>query len=235
MIHNYRTRGHRPKMRTTRAILIGVILTALMVPLAYSIFFIGPTMFIATNGGITTFAENFTATSLTYPDGLNRFTHIVWGGNFRGNFGVDADTGVNVTVTQIGRDQVTYTVTTAAPGAVHSYIYYYRNVATAKLRAPTEVTADGVVAPFTYAGGIANIMTTGSPVVVVASYMGGGGVTASLFDTVTVAIGLITLIVLVMIMHAVGKGDMTLSTAWRTILLVLIIAAVAMLTRSWGY
>ena len=206
-----------------------------MVPLVCAITFIGAINYIGPHGGNTTFAQNFQATSLTYGTGLNQFTGMVWGGNLRGNLGVDADTGVNVTVTQVGRDQVTYTVTTAAPGAVVSYIYYYRNVATAKLRAPTEVTANGAAAPFTYAGGVASITTTGTPVTVVVTYMGGGGVTSQLYDTVSMAIALVTLLVLLMIVYAVGKGDVSLDAAWKLTLLALMIAAVAWLARGWGY
>jgi len=46
---------------------------------------------------------------------------------------------------------------------------------------------------------------------------------------------LITLLVLMMIVHATGKGDMSLDAAWKVTLLVVIIAAVAYLIRSWGY
>ena len=223
-------------MRSAKVILLGLTLAALMVPLVYAITFIGAINYVGPHGGNTTFSQNFTAYSLTYGTGLNQFTSIVWGGNLRGNFGIDADAGVNVTVTSIGRDQVTYTVTTLAPGDVDTYIYYYRNISGgAKLRAPTEVTANGAAAPFTYAGGIATITTVGSPVTVVASYMGGGEVAATLFDTVGVTIGLITLLVLTMIVYAAGKGDMSLGAAWKLALLAAMIAAVAWLIRGWGY
>ena len=222
-------------MKTSKPLLMALTLILLAIPLVYAITFIGATNFIATHGGNVTFAENFTATSLTYPNGLNRFTNIVWGGHQRGNLGVDVDAGANMTVTNVGRDQVNYNITTAAPGAIVSYIYYRRNVDTNPLSAPSLVTVDGVDTAFTYAGGIASITTTGSPRTVVAYYMGGGVVAAQLFDTAAVTIGLITLLVLLMVVHAVGVGDMSLDAAWKVTLLAAIIAAVAYLVRSWGY
>jgi len=206
-----------------------LMVAALAIPFVYAITFIGPTNFVATHGGHVTFAENFRATSLNYPDGLNRFTRIVWGGNNRGNLAVDVDAGANMTVTNVGSDRVNYVITTNAPGAIVSYIYYRRNVAITPLSEPSLVTVDGVPTAFAYAGGIASITTTGSPVTMVVYYMGGGGVTVQLFDTAAVAISLITLLVLLMVVHAVGKGDMSLDAAWKVTLLALIIAAIAYL------
>jgi len=212
-----------------------LVVAALAIPFVYAITFIGATNFVATHGGNVTFTQTFTATSLTYPDGLNRFTHIVWGGQHRGNLGVDVDAGANMTVTNVGRDQVNYGITTAAPGAIVSYIYYRRNVAITPLSAPSLVTVDGVPTAVTYAGGIASITTTGSPVTVVVYYMGGGGVTVQMFDTAAVAISLITFLVLLMVVRAVGKGDMSLDAAWKMTLLTVIIAAIAYIIRGWGY
>jgi len=222
-------------MKLGRPLILMLMVAALAIPFVYAITFIGATNFVATHGGNVTFTENFTATSLTYPDGLNRFTRIVWSGHNRGNLGVDVDAGANMTVTNVGRDQVNYGITTAAPGAIVSYIYYRRNVGITPLSAPSLVTVDGVPTAVTYTGGIASITTTGSPVTVVVYYMGGGGITVQLYDTASVAIGLITLLVLMMIVHATGKGDMSLDAAWKVTLLVVIIAAVAYLIRGWGY
>jgi len=219
-------------MKLSRPLLLTLAVAAALIPAVYAITFIGATNFVATHGGNVTFAETFTALSLTYPDGLNRFTHIVWNGQHRGNLGLDVDAGANMTVTNVGHDQVSYTIT-AAPGAIVSYIYYRRNVPTNPLSTPNSVTVDGVETAFTYAGGIASIPTTGTPRTVVVSYV--SGVTAQLYDTAAVAIGLITLLVLLMVVHAVGKGDMSLDAAWRTMLLAVIIAAVAYILRGLGY
>ena len=106
-------------MKATRVILLGVILAALMVPLAYAINFIGAVNFVASHGGNVTFAQNFQAYSLTYPDGLNRFSNMVWRGTNYGNLGFDVAAGANMTVTSITRNTVRYTVT----GATTTYVY----------------------------------------------------------------------------------------------------------------
>ena len=219
-------------MRLAKVLMLALCIVALALPVVHGIFFIGPTNFIATNGGITTFAQNFQATRLSYPDGLNRFTNIVWDGTLRGSLGVDADTGVNITVTALNRDQIRYTVTTLAPGPVDTYIYYYRNIQdTAKLRAPSEVTADGTAAPFTYADGVATITTTGSPVAVIVSY-GVGDVGAG--GTVNIMIQLLPLVALVVALEARGLdliGD-------KIMVMVMLIAAVGImvwLIQAYGF
>jgi hypothetical protein len=219
-------------MRAAKVILLGLTLAALMVPLVYAITFIGAINYVGPHGGNTTFSQNFTAYSLTYGTGLNQFTSMVWGGNLRGNFGVDADAGVNVTVTAIGRDQVTYTVTTLAPGNVDTYIYYYRNISGgAKLRAPTEVTANGAAAPFTYAGGVASITTTGSPVTVVATY-GVGDVGAG--DTLDILLQLLPLVALIVALEA-RRLDLIGNRIMVMVMLVAAVGFMVWLFHAYGY
>lgn len=164
-------------MKVSRVALIGLTLTALMVPLTSAIWFIGPTNFIATHGGIVRFSQNFQAYRLTYPDGLNRFTTLIWGTWTRGNVGFDADTGVNMTVTLVGAYRITYTVETAAPGAVNTYVYYQRSGPGSAFATPT---VTGGVGTYNAGTHILTVATTGSPVAVTVTYGADFGGTAGI-------------------------------------------------------
>jgi len=215
-------------VRTARAALPILALAALMVPFVYAIFFIGPVNYVATHGGNVTFAENFTATSLTYPDGLNRFTAMTWGGAMMGNLGFDVAAGGNMTVTAVTPNSVTYTITTALPGNLNSYLYYWRNAGHA-ITEPLSVTGG----TYTYAGGIATIVTTGSPVTVVVSY--GTPVAPMIFDAAAVLIALIPFLVLAAVIGDAKNGELGPGTLTKVVLIVIILAAFAYIIQGWGY
>ena len=128
-------------MKSSRLLLVVVALAALVIPLVHAITFIGAINYVGANGGNVTFAQNFTAYSLTYVDGLNFFTNIVWIGRNCGNMGFDAGGGVNMSVTNITPNQVVYTVAYAvvndtfvsrigagAPTSVTGGVYVYNAV-----------------------------------------------------------------------------------------------------------
>lgn len=215
-------------MKATRVILLGVTLAALMVPLAYAIFFIGPVNYVASHGGNVTFAQNFQATSLTYPDGLSRFTSMIWGGTMLGNLGFDVGAGANMTVTAITANSVTYTITTLLPGNRNSYLYYWRSSGHA-ITEPLSVTGG----TYTYAGGIATVTTLGSPVVVVVSY--GTPIAPMILDAASVLIALIPFLVLAAVINDARNGDLGPGTLTKIVLIVLILAAFAWIIQGWGY
>ena len=219
-------------MSRARVLLIAVCLAALMVPFAYAINFIGPINYVASHGGNVTFAQNFQATSLTYPGGLNRFTNLVWGGTLRGNLGFDAAATANMTVTQIGQNTVAYTVTTLAPGAVHTYLYYDM-AGTPRPSRPTSVTGG----TYTYddATRIATITTTGSPVAVVVAYSFGGVVTTEFFSTITMLIWLIPFIAGIVIWDDRSKGELGKNTLVKVGLVVFVLVILIGMLYAMGY
>jgi len=146
-----------------------------MVPLALCGWYLGPSNYIATHGGIVRFSQDFQAYGLTYPDGLNRFTTLIWGAWTRGTVGFDAAAGVNMTVTLVGASRITYTVETAAPGAVNTYVYYQRSGPGSAFATPT---VTGGVGTYNAGTHLLTVATTGSPVAVTVTYGADFGVTA---------------------------------------------------------
>src|SRR4030042_3902991 len=214
-------------MRAAKVILIGVTLAALMVPLVHAITFIGPINYVASHGGNVTFAQNFQAVSLTYPDGLSRFTTMVWGGVLQGNLGFDVGAGANMMVTSITTNSVTYTVTTALPN-VNSYVYYWRSTGSA-ITEPITVTGG----TYTYAAGIATVTTVGSPAVVTLTY--GTAVAPMIIDAATILIMLIPLLVLAGGGSDARSGDLGPGTLTKIVLLGLVLAAFAWIIQGGGY
>lgn len=221
-------------MKAARLVLVAGCLAALMVPLVYAIWFIGPTNFIATHGGNVTFAQNFQASSLTYPDGLNRFTNMIWNGQNLGTLGFDVDAGANMTVTAITRDTVTYTIITALPGNIVSYLYYWRNVNMAPhLSEPTAVTGGTHVydAPL----GMVNVTTTGSPRTIVVTYGYGMGASENIIEGADVLIMLIPFLTLAAVIGDARGGELGPGTLTKIVLIVVALSAFAWIIRGWGY
>jgi len=205
----------------------------LFLPSAYAISFIGPINFIGTRGGIINFDSNFQASIYNDVYNLNYFSNLAWGGTIWGHIGFDADTGVNMTVLEITRDTVTYNVTTALPGNVNTYLYYYRAQVSVypSLSEPSEINGGS----YSYAGGIANITTSGSPVIVTVIYGSGSGVSTNIIQAQDVLIALMPFTVLVMIISDVQNGVLGKNTAWKSITLVAALGALSFMIRGWGY
>jgi len=198
----------------------------------YAISFIGSINYIATHGGIVQFSQTFQADRLTYANGLNHFAYLVWGGDLRGNVGFDADTNVNLTVTGITRDVVSYTITTALPGDVQTYLYYYRHVSVSpSLSEPVEVSGGS----YTYAGGVTTITTSGSPVDVSVTYGAGSGVSSSFVQAQSMLIALMSFMVLVTAISDISKGTFGMGTVWKSVMLIAILGALSVMFRGWGY
>lgn len=212
-----------------------LIITALLLPLANGISFIGAINYIGPHGGIVTFNQNFQAASLTYTHGINYFTSMVWGPRLQGNLGFDADTNVNVTVTGITRDRISYTVTTAAPGNVNTYVYYYRNVGTTRLSEPDTVTVGGVAGTYTYTAGLLNVNSTGASVNVVLEW-DDASVVPSLTADAGSLIGVFTLVTIVSVMMYIGgaKAGIDQELLMQIILVIAFLMLVGSLATGWG-
>jgi len=184
-------------MKFSKVFLITIFASILFLPSVYAISFIGPIEFIGTRGGIITFDANFQASRYNDAYNLNFFSNLVWGGTIWGHIGFDADIGVNMTILEITRDTVTYNVTTGLPGNVNTYLYYYRSQVSLypSLSEPTEVTGG----TYTYAGGVANVTTSGSSVIVAVTYGSGSGVSSNFIEAQDVLIALIPFFVLITI------------------------------------
>jgi len=218
-------------MRLAKVAMLGMTLTALMVPLVYAAWFIGPTNYRAAaplNGNVT-FAQNFQASASRPYLGLFYFTNFNWLDNLRGNIGFAAVAGVNMTVTAVGKDTIQYTVTTAAPGPVNTYLYYRRNVPMNPMSPPTAVTGG----TFTHAGSVTTVTTTGSPVLVTVTY--GASVAPLIFNASAVLIGLMPFLVLAAVIGDAHSGDLGPGTLTKVVLIVIVLSAFAWIISGWGY
>jgi len=154
--------------------LILVMLLLMFAPHVYAVTFEGPINFVGSHGGNVRFGSTFTATQFAWVNGLNRFESLAWGGSTRGALWFDCDPTVNMTVTQINKKQVAYTVYTGAAGDVTSYVYYLQT-SSGGVTAPTSITANGNPATYSHSAttGITSVTTNGSPVNVLVSYLPG--------------------------------------------------------------
>lgn len=220
-------------MKFSKVFLITIFASILFLPSVYAISFIGPIEFIGTRGGVITFDSNFQASRYNDAYNLNFFSNLVWGGTIWGHIGFDADTGVNMTVLEVTRDTVTYNVTTGLPGNVNTYLYYYRSQVSLypSLSGPTEVSG----ASYTYVGGIANVTTSGSPVIVTVTYGIRSGVSTEFVQAQNILIALMPFSVLIMIISDVQNGVFGRDTLWKSTTLIAILGALAYIVRGWGY
>jgi len=203
------------------------------IPMGYSIDFSAGIIFQGSGGGNVTFAQGFSATNVVL--GPNRFYNFIWDGNLRGTFGVDCDADVNVTVTQVNKKQVAYTVHTGAPGDVTSYIYYLQTKS-GGTTAPTSVTANGSPATYSFsaATGIVSVTTRGASVPVLVSYM--PGEQTNLYRKLVIYVKLATLIPLVVAIIYVWQvyqtgGFNTQTAATITGLVITMIVVVYMMAK----
>lgn len=215
-----------------KSLLVLIVFTSILLPMVYAVTFIGPVNYIATHGGIVHFSQTFTAQSLTYSKGLNFFTALFWGGTLRGNLGFDADSGVNLTVTSILSNRITYTVETLSGTPVQTYVHYRRSVGLYPASAPNEVTGG----TWTYNQGtqVITVTTSGSPVTVTIEYYG-ATVSPPLFDAANILVALLPLMIIAVVISDVKEGVFGMGTAGKSLLLIVVITVLAWIIRGWGY
>lgn len=220
-------------MLTRRAVLPVVFLCFLLVPTAYAFTIDGPINWVYENGGNIRYNITITTTEYTTWNTLSRFQQLRTGAPLLGNLAFNCQNGVNMTITSITDDTVTYLVETAAPGAVSTYLYYSRNIPTYPVRRPAEVA--GGTLNYNTNTGIATIRTTGASVPVTVTYT--YDVADIIIEQNMSLIQVLTLITIVSAFIYVGGAKSGLSNEYL-IRIVLIIAAfmmVAYLAQGWGF
>lgn len=93
-----------------------LLLLFLFTPITvHAVTYEGVINFVGSGGGNVTFGNTFTTYQLGPYNGLNQFTNLVWLGRNYNQLGFDAGAGVNMTITGITPNSLTYIVATAAP------------------------------------------------------------------------------------------------------------------------
>lgn len=114
--------------------------------------------FVSSTGGVVSFGSSFVASRFSWVNGLNSFNGLRWAGANRGILGFDAANGVNMSITQITKNTITYNVTTLNVGASTTRVRYGdkgRPTSTGALFISFDATTD-----------ITTIATTGNKTVV---------------------------------------------------------------------
>lgn len=213
-----------------QAIVILLIFT-LLIPIAEAITIDGPTNFVNSHGGNVIYDITPTTSQIDIVNTLISFSNLVLGGINRGTLGFDCVTGINMTITGITQNTVTYTVETALPGAVNSYVYYRRNVGMNQLTRPLTVTGG----TFTYAPGTGTttITTTGSPVTVIVTY--GLDVKTPTLDGSILIWALMPFLVLAIAIKDMQQGQLGVDTLYKIVFVGAAIAFMSWLFGTWGY
>ena len=218
-------------MKTKPRLFTLLILGLLLVPMVNAFTIDGPTNFENSHGGIVRYDITPTITQIGIVNTLIRFTNLRTGAVNLGNLGFDAATGVNMTITQINLNTVSYTVETALPGVVNTYIYYRRNLGTAQITRPVTVT--GGLFTYAPATGTATISTTGAAVNVVVTY--GMDVGSNLVDGSNLIWLLMPFLILVLAVKDYQAGSFGVDTLYKIIFTGMMIAFMSWLFNSWGY
>ena len=208
-----------------------LILSLLLVPIAQAITIDGPTNFQYGAGGNVRYTITPTVTQIGIINTLTRFANLRTGGVNMGNLGFDADTDVNMTITAITHNTVSYTVETALPGVVNTYIYYRRNLDLNQLTSPVTVT--GGLFTYAPATGTTTVRTTGAAVNIVVTY--GMDIGSPLIDASSLIWALMPFLVLVISIGDYKNQDFGSGTLMKIMLMGALITFMSWLFNSWGY
>jgi len=213
-----------------RAIVI-LLTLLLLVPIANAAIIDGPTNFINSHGGIVRYDITPTVSQISIVNNLIRFANLRLGGVSMGNLGFDCITGVNMTITGITHNTVIYTIETALPGAVTSYIYYRRDVGMNQLTRPVNV-AGGT---YTWAAGTSTttVTTTGTPITVIVTY--GSDIATPVLGGSILIWALMPFLVLAIAIRDFRRGELGVDTLYRIVFAGAMIAFMSYLFGSWGY
>jgi len=214
-----------------KPILLIIIASILMVPMVYGLTIDGPTNFQSSGGGNVRYQITPRVSQLNIIDTLTRFTSLRLGGVNMGNLGFDCDTGVNMTITGVTHNTVTYLIEAAAAPAVDSYIYYRRDLGANQLTSPASVTGG----TWTYNAGtdVLTVSTLGVSVTVVVTY--GMDIASPLLGGSTVIWALIPFLALVIGVGDARNEELGQGTLMKIVLTGVFIAFFAWLFGTWGY
>ena len=214
-----------------KPILLIIIASILMVPMVYGLTIDGPTNFQSSGGGNVRYQLTPIVSQINIINTLTRFNRLRLGGVNMGNLGFDCDTGVNMTVTGINHNTVTYLIETGAGPAVDSYIYYRRDIGLNQLTSPASVTGG----TWTYNDGtdVLTVTTLGASVPVIVTY--GMDVSSPLLSGSTLIWTLIPFLALTIGIGDYRNEEFGQDTLMKIVLMGTIIAFFAWLFGTWGY
>lgn len=132
-----------------------MLLLLVFTPAAYAYTFAGSFNYVGNSGGIIHFSNTITATKLSWVNGLIQFSNLVWAARNYGSLGFDADAGVNITVTEITYNSLTYSVDPNVTSTVTTRIYYQDKARPSSYDGANRVTYDdgtGVTTVYTDGG-----------------------------------------------------------------------------------
>ena len=206
------------KGRTAKLFFL-ILLSLTLVPAAYCINFTPGIYFEGNGGGLVDFDQNFAAYTVTL--GPNRFTRFNWNGNNYGTLGFDADPGVNVTVTNVNDNSVTYDV--AGAGAVNTYIYYDGD---------PPMRSDGATnTNHNDASGVTTVLSPGGGTVTL--YY--GEVSSEIRASGKVMANLFTLFAIMCIFGAFGEAKNGQGKMTEYLIALAAVMAIAAMIAGWGY
>jgi len=207
-----------------------LILSLLLVPIAQAITIDGPTNFQSSGGGNVVYAITPTISQIGIINTLTRFTNLRTGGINMGNLGFDCETDVNMTITGITHNTITYTIETGLVPAVDSYVYYRRTVG-AVLTAPLTVT--GGTSTYAAGTGILTVSTTGAAVPVTITY--GMDVASPMIAASAIIWALFPFLILVLSIQDYKEGQLGVDTLYKILFTGVAIAFMSWLFGTWGY
>lgn len=208
-----------------------LLLVLLLVPLAQAFTIDGPTNFENSHGGIVRYSLTPTVSQIGIVDTLIRFTSVRLGGVNMGNLGFDCATNVNMTITGITHNTVSYTIETGIGPAVNSFVYYRRDIGANQITSPATVT--GGTWTYDAATGLLTVATTGASVAVVVTY--GMDVAAPLLGASTLIWALIPFLALVIGVGDARNEEFGSGTLMKIVLTGVVIAFFSWLFGTWGF
>ena len=208
-----------------------LILGLLLIPTVNAFTIDGPTNFENSHGGIVRYDITPTVSQIGIVNTLIRFTNLRTGGINMGNLGFDCATDVNMTITGITHNTITYTIETGLVPAVNSYVYYRRTVGVSPLTAPLTVTGG----TWTYAPGtgLLTVATTGATVPVTVTY--GMDIASPMAEASGLIWALIPFMALVIGVGDYKNEEFGSGTLMKIVILGAIIAFFAWTFGNWGY
>ena len=178
---------------TKKAILTFLVFVLFTVPLAQCFTLDNSVFnFVGTHGGNVRYANSVQFSQLTI--GVTRFVSLFFNGINMGNLVFDCDNGVNMTITEVTRNSISYTI--AGAGIKHSYVTYERFNAPISYTGAFSLTYDAPT-------GVSTVTHVGNDVVTI-TY--GGGLSSGLSDVSVLMSSFFGLICLSAVLGYILKG-----------------------------
>ena len=207
-----------------------LLLALMLIPLTQAITIDGPINFENSHGGIVRYDITPIVSQIGIVNTLIRFTNLRTGGITMGNLGFDCDTDVNMTITGITLNTISYTIETGLGPAVDSFVYY-RKVSGVSLTKPISVT--GGTWTYNAGTGLLTVATTGASVPVVVTYS--DDIASPMFAASGLVWALFPFLILVLGIQDARVGTLGVDTLYKIIFMGVAVAFMAWLVGTWGY